>query len=225
MAWSGSPMAQTFPSGGTSCRTSRTCCSSTSWYSSMQTHRWLRRYRARSEGSDSSASAARMTRSSKSQRLRASMARSYASNASPGPPSAAGVPVRLAWEMAERRPRAFLSETSSASRSNSSRSASDATRKPRCRPAAFQCSRRMERPREWKVCSGTCPQASGSRMRRRSRISPAALRVKVTARQRAGGTAWCATRCARRWVKVLVFPEPGPATTSSGPLTASTARR
>ena len=266
MAWSGSPMAQMLPSGGAICLTSRTCCASTSWYSSIDTHRQRCRYRARSSGMASSVSAARITRSSKSHRLRASIALSYASSAAAtslgGLVSSRGassrdaprnriaprrvVPQRIvpstrrsvahrsarivpqravAREMADSRLRARRSEMPSASRRSWTRSASDATRKPRCKPAALWCSRRMDRPREWNVCRGTRSQASGSSARRRSRISPAARRVKVIARQQAGGTAWSETRWAMRRVRVRVFPDPGPATTSSGPVTVSAARR
>ena len=51
----------------------------------------------------------------------------------------------------------------------------------------------------------------------RSRISPAALFVKVMARISFGVDAHAPSRCATRWVSTRVLPEPAPASTSSGP--------
>ena len=59
----------------------------------------------------------------------------------------------------------------------------------------------------------------------RSRISAAARRVNVTARQFPAATPRSATRCAIRCVSVRVLPAPGPAMISSGPSTISAARR
>ena len=59
----------------------------------------------------------------------------------------------------------------------------------------------------------------------RSRISPAALFVKVMARISCGLTPTADTRWAIRYVSTRVFPEPAPATTSTGPSVASTASR
>ena len=73
--------------------------------------------------------------------------------------------------------------------------------------------------------TGTASPSSGNRARRRSRISSAALRVKVIARHSGGEARRLATRWAMRWVRVRVLPEPGPATMSSGPEAVSTARR
>src|SRR5262249_24812645 len=47
-------------------------------------------------------------------------------------------------------------------------------------------------------------------------ISLAARREKVSSRMRLG-SAPCTMRCATRWASVLVFPEPAPAMTKSGP--------
>src|SRR5687767_1883018 len=57
----------------------------------------------------------------------------------------------------------------------------------------------------------------------RSRISPAALFVKVTARIRCGATPCSRIRRHTRAVSTRVFPEPAPASTSSGPSTCSVA--
>src|ERR1035437_1567264 len=79
---------------------------------------------------------------------------------------------------------------------------------------------------EWKVLrlgaesSGT----SSSNATTRSRISRAALLVKVTASTADGGTWRVVTMCAMRWVMTRVLPLPAPARISKGPsmwLTAS----
>src|SRR5690606_38187591 len=57
----------------------------------------------------------------------------------------------------------------------------------------------------------------------RSRISPAALFVKVTARMCSGGTPCSCTRWQMRVVSTRVLPDPAPASTSSGPSTWSVA--
>ncbi len=69
---------------------------------------------------------------------------------------------------------------------------------------------------EWNVPARSPRPASPSRPWRRSRISPAALLVKVTARIELGSTARALTRCAIRWVSARVLPLPAPAITSSG---------
>src|SRR5437016_312117 len=57
----------------------------------------------------------------------------------------------------------------------------------------------------------------------RSRISPAALFVKVIARISNGDAPSSATRYARRCVSTRVFPEPAPAITRTGPAGSVTA--
>ena len=69
---------------------------------------------------------------------------------------------------------------------------------------------------------GRCPATSD---RTRSRISPAALLVKVTARIAHPGTRWAVIRWAMRWVMTRVLPLPAPARTSRGPSACSTASR
>ena len=58
---------------------------------------------------------------------------------------------------------------------------------------------------------------------RRSRISWAALLVKVTAVIRPGSTPLTSTRYCRRAIRVLVFPAPGPAMTATARSEARTA--
>ena len=82
-----------------------------------------------------------------------------------------------------------------------------------------------EADRNGRCGSGLPPRPPAAGSRRRSRISPAALRVNVIARHSSGAAPWRATRCAMRWVRVRVLPEPGPATMSSGPEAISAARR
>ena len=75
---------------------------------------------------------------------------------------------------------------------------------------------------EWNVRAGTpCAPSRASR----SRISVAALSVKVTARISPGANVPVATWLAIRRVIVVVLPEPAPARMHTGPRTASTARR
>jgi len=64
------------------------------------------------------------------------------------------------------------------------------------------------------------PGAAGA-----ERISLAALLVKVTATMPPGGMPACRTSHAMRWVMTRVFPEPAPASTSSGPPAWTTAAR
>ena len=59
----------------------------------------------------------------------------------------------------------------------------------------------------------------------RSRISLAALLVKVTARTAEGGTRRCVMMCAMRCVMTRVLPLPAPARISSGPSVCVTASR
>src|SRR5512145_2461502 len=89
--------------------------------------------------------------------------------------------------------------------------------------SASRRSRRAESA--WKV---PIQRPDGARPRRRdtrSRISPAALLVKVTAKIRSGGTPSASISRAMRAVRTRVFPDPAPARTRSGPWTCSTASR
>src|SRR5512133_1258444 len=78
---------------------------------------------------------------------------------------------------------------------------------------------------EWKVRIHSPRPCGPSRRWSRSRISPAALLVKVIARISFGlaPTAWI--RCTTRYVSTRVLPEPAPAMTRSGPSVARTASR
>jgi len=78
---------------------------------------------------------------------------------------------------------------------------------------------------EWKVITHIVRAMSPTTVSSRSRISPAALFVNVIARISCGFTPTAATRWAMRYVRTRVFPEPAPATTSTGPSVASTASR
>src|SRR3954453_13312651 len=78
---------------------------------------------------------------------------------------------------------------------------------------------------EWKVMIQIA-RAIGPRLRStRSFISVAALFVNVIARISFGFTPCAASRWATRCVSTLVFPEPAPAITSSGPSVVTTASR
>src|SRR5919204_3421692 len=77
----------------------------------------------------------------------------------------------------------------------------------------------------WKVRIQTAFTVGPRRSSSRSRISPAALFVKVIARISFGFAPHAEIRCATRYVRTRVLPEPAPATTSSGPSVVSTASR
>src|SRR6185312_13254970 len=78
---------------------------------------------------------------------------------------------------------------------------------------------------EWNVRIQSPRPAPPSMSSRRSRISPAALFVKVIARISCGLMPCALIRCATRCVRTRVLPEPAPATTSIGPSVVSTASR
>src|SRR5262249_45859717 len=97
--------------------------------------------------------------------------------------------------------------------------------KERVRPTFSASRRRIVAAAEWKVATLRSEAQGPSRTSRRSRISRAALFVKVTARIRHGGTRRARTRCATRRVMTRVFPDPAPARTRSGPSPWRTASR
>ena len=84
--------------------------------------------------------------------------------------------------------------------------------------------RRIRAHIEWKVLI-QAPESSGSRRWTRSRISAAALLVKVIARISSGRTPCCVTSQAIRLVITRVLPDPGPARMSRGPSGWVTASR
>ena len=76
------------------------------------------------------------------------------------------------------------------------------------------------------TCRATAPRPGRPRMApTRSRISRAALLVKVTASTWLGQARPVSRICAKRVVSTRVLPVPAPASTSSGPSTVSTALR
>src|SRR5213592_4217563 len=77
----------------------------------------------------------------------------------------------------------------------------------------------------WKVRIHRPRPLAPSRRCRRSRISPAALFVKVMARISFGFAPTALIRWATRYVSTRVLPEPAPAMTSRGPSVARTASR
>ena len=70
---------------------------------------------------------------------------------------------------------------------------------------------------EWKVLTQMLSDPKPTRLSTRSRISPAALLVKVMARIFQGLTPFSSIRYAILWVSTRVFPEPAPARIRSGP--------
>ncbi len=77
----------------------------------------------------------------------------------------------------------------------------------------------------WKVITQQARAGGPTRSSTRSRISAAALFVKVIARISGGFAPTAASRWAMRRVRTRVLPEPAPAITSSGPSVVSTASR
>ena len=92
-------------------------------------------------------------------------------------------------------------------------------------PMASASSRNIRTHMAWKVQTHMPRVPSGKMAARRSRISAAALLVKVMARICQGRTPSSAIMWAMRMVRTRVFPEPAPARTSRGPRVVSTASR
>ena len=84
--------------------------------------------------------------------------------------------------------------------------------------------RRTRAHSAWNVPASTSLPASPVRWAIRSRSSPAARLVNVTARIRCGRTALTPMRYAIRWATTRVLPDPAPARMSSGPSVVATAR-
>ena len=83
---------------------------------------------------------------------------------------------------------------------------------------SLACSRRRMRTHaEWKVDTHIARAAPPTSSATRSRISAAALLVKVMARIEPGWAPLAAISQAMRRVSTRVLPDPAPATTSSGP--------
>ena len=81
----------------------------------------------------------------------------------------------------------------------------------------------MSEQNRWNVQMVSFSWSSGSMACSLARISPAALRVKVTARMFLASMSRSSTMWAIRCVITLVLPLPGPATISRGPEMARTA--
>ena len=97
---------------------------------------------------------------------------------------------------------------------------------PDLRPTSSTCRRRIFTPIEWNVPSHVMPSTPGPiNLPIRSRISRAALLVKVTARICDGQARPEAKMWAMRVVRTRVLPVPAPARTSNGPSVCSTAAR
>ena len=91
--------------------------------------------------------------------------------------------------------------------------------KPEVSPTSSACRRSIRAQSAWKVPSHS-PSAGRPRMApTRSRISRAALLVKVTASTWLGKARPVSRMWAKRVVSTRVLPVPAPASTSSGPST------
>ena len=93
------------------------------------------------------------------------------------------------------------------------------------RPTLAASRRSTRTQKEWKVEIDIDLAESPTSSTTRSRISAAALFVNVIARISPWWARPVASRCAIRWVSTRVFPEPAPATISSGEPECSTAAR
>src|ERR1035437_3678707 len=85
--------------------------------------------------------------------------------------------------------------------------------------------RSMRTQNAWNVITHIARDVGPTSFASRSRISPAALFVKVIARILCGGTPRSPTRLATRYVRTRVLPEPAPASSRSGPSVVVTASR
>ena len=242
MAWSSSPTTQTFRRSPQSSRSSRYWAGLVSWNSSTSTWRKRLAQRAAQLGVGleqlrrAQQEVAEVHRAGPGQRLLV---------AAPDLEAALGLHVVL---LEADRGRAS-GPGSSSDRCGRARRAGRSGRRRRCpcrrgsaSPAAS--GRRRRRWRRTAAARPAPPRAAGSAPRRRgrsgprrrpppgpsrsasrSRISPAALLVKVTASTCQGATPRSRTRWAMRWTMTRVLPEPAPASTSSGPSPCSTASR
>ena len=93
------------------------------------------------------------------------------------------------------------------------------------KPTSSACMRKIFAPIEWKVPSHGMACSDPANVATRSRISRAALLVKVTARISCARARPNEIRCAMRAVKTRVLPTPAPARMRTGPSKQSTARR
>ena len=91
------------------------------------------------------------------------------------------------------------------------------------RPTSSAWPRSMRAAVAWKVPTHQPSTEQPSSAATRSRISRAALLVKVTASTCHGRALPVARMCASRVVSTRVLPVPAPASTSTGPSVASTA--
>ena len=93
------------------------------------------------------------------------------------------------------------------------------------KPSRSASARSMRTHMEWKVDTHMPRERVPTSCARRSRISAAALLVKVMARISHGAARSCSRMLAMRYVSTRVLPEPAPASTRSGPWVVTTASR
>ena len=184
---------------------------SMSWYSSTLTSGQRARNPAASAGSSPSNLTGRSTRPSKS--TRSQVARALRNSARRSGSAAAAA---SSWRAPRCEPAISVATPS--------RAGSSAMPKSGVRPARAACSRRITRPSPWKVVTVSRPACAGISLSRRSRISRAARRVKVRARQVSGATPRSVTCAAMRQVSVRVLPVPGPAMIIKGPAASAATR-
>ena len=93
------------------------------------------------------------------------------------------------------------------------------------KPSRSASARSMRTHMEWKVDTHMPRERVPTSCAKRSRISAAALLVKVMARISHGAARSCSRMLAMRYVSTRVLPEPAPASTRSGPWVVTTASR
>ena len=93
------------------------------------------------------------------------------------------------------------------------------------KPSRSASARSMRTHMEWKVDTHMPRERVPTSCAKRSRISAAALLVKVMARISHGAARSCSRMLAMRYVSTRVLPEPAPASTRSGPSVVTTASR
>ena len=177
----------------------------------------------------------RRSKSSKSNAFCSERARSYASQAratccsrnvrARSAYALPEFPSPFAREIAARTERGAVSPMPSDSRMRLSAlmlSSLSQMLKSRANPPSAWNSRKSRTPSAWNVATRGMPWPSGTSDRMRSRISLAALFVKVTVSIRWADTP-CSIRWVTRWAMVLVFPAPAPATMRRGPSVCKTA--
>src|SRR5687768_52156 len=240
MDWSSSPTANTLP-WAPSIRTSSYWARLVSWNSSTITKAKRSRHQASRSGCSRNRVRGWSIRSSKSIAFwrRSAAARGSMSSAaiwarrSNPAEAASSLPESIrflaeeitAWTARAGKSLGEICRSSSSRLISASRSSSSKMVNWRENPSRSASRRSSRAERLWKVPIQSPVGSRSSRVATRCFISAAALLVKVTAKIRSGGTPCSSSSTASRVMRTRVFPEPAPASTSSGPFRWATASR